>query len=41
MKDLQLNKIMKYKKPDMSQVKPPTEHAVKKMARNLRAAAKN
>ncbi len=25
--------------PDMSQVKPPTEHAVKAMIRNLHAAA--
>jgi hypothetical protein len=35
-----LAEMMKRTPPDMSHVKPLTEHAVKAMIRNLRAAAK-
>lgn len=36
---LQLQKIMKCRMPDLSHIKPPTEHAVYAMIRNLHAAA--
>jgi hypothetical protein len=37
----ELKKIMRKQMPDMLHLKPPTEHAVNKMIKNLHAAAKN
>jgi hypothetical protein len=39
--NLMLRKMMERQLPDLSHLKPPTELAIKKMIRNLWAAAKN